>query len=167
MAQVRPPRLAWWLRPVRLSWRHYRSFADMCLLRVSGPQVDPARVLIGTTLLPDRVYHAGDPIFPSRPEGRRHVLSGFSVVVADTTPTDLQSQVARALAFLDRHATDILAIHESDMTPDIRLDFPVRLRAGREVAAQFESFPADLVRRAGALGVGLAISIYPCDDPPE
>lgn len=135
----------------------------MCLLRVSGPHIDPARVLIGTALLPDRVYHAGDPISPSRPKGRRHVSSGFSVVVADSTPTDLNSQVPSALAFLDRHATDIRALRASGMTPDIRLDFPVRLRAGREVAAQFELFPADLVQRAGALGVGLEISIYPSD----
>lgn len=44
---------------------------------------------------------------------------------------------------------------------DMRLDFPVHLRIGEEVFAQFELFPAELVEKAGALGLGLELSMYP------
>ncbi len=45
---------------------------------------------------------------------------------------------------------------------DIRLDFAVDLRIDcEEVMAQFDYFPPELVSLAGALGVGLELSIYP------
>ena len=46
----------------------------------------------------------------------------------------------------------------------MRLDFPVNLRIDREtVMAQFDYFSPELVSLAGALGLGLEISIYPVD----
>jgi hypothetical protein len=76
----------------------------------------------------------------------------------------LGQQVADAVAFLDRFAADIRALQATGKVADIRLDFPVKVRAGREVAAQFELFPAELVRKAGALGIALEVSLYPSDD---
>src|SRR5262245_28464993 len=47
---------------------------------------------------------------------------------------------------------------------DMRLDFPLDLRIDREtVMAQFDYFPPELVSLAGALGLGLELSIYPVD----
>ena len=100
----------------------------------------------------------------ARPDGRRHRRSGFSVPVVDTAPASLHEQVAEAVAFLDRFAADIRELQATGTVEDIRLDFPVKARAGREVAAQFELFPAELVRKAGALGIALEISLYPSDD---
>ncbi len=46
----------------------------------------------------------------------------------------------------------------------MRLDFPVDLRIDRKrVMAQFDYFPPELVTRAGALGFGIELSIYPPD----
>jgi len=47
---------------------------------------------------------------------------------------------------------------------DMRLDFPVDLRIDyQNVMAQLDHFQLELVSRAGALGLGLEISIYPVD----
>lgn len=47
---------------------------------------------------------------------------------------------------------------------DIRLDFPVDLRIDRvNVMSQFDYLPPELVSLAGALGLGIEISIYPRD----
>ena len=46
----------------------------------------------------------------------------------------------------------------------MRLDFPVDLRIDRKnVMAQFDYFPPELVTRAGALGFGIELSVYPRD----
>ena len=46
----------------------------------------------------------------------------------------------------------------------MRLDFRIDLRLDRKnVMAQFDYFPPELVSRAGALGLGLELSVYPAD----
>lgn len=136
----------------------------MCILRVSGRHFNPTQALATTSLCADRVYHAGDPVHPWNPEGRVHAVSGFSVLVIGTAPTRLVNQVTAALAFLELRRADIRSLHANGVDLDIRLDFPVPLEAGVQVAAQFELFPAALVQQAGALGIGLEISIYPCSE---
>jgi hypothetical protein len=50
------------------------------------------------------------------------------------------------------------------LVEDVRLDFPLDLRIDRRtVVAQFDYFPPTLVSLAGALGIGLEVSIYPPD----
>jgi hypothetical protein len=46
----------------------------------------------------------------------------------------------------------------------MKLDFPVDLRIDRvNIMTQFDYFPPELVSRAGALGLGIEISVYPKD----
>jgi hypothetical protein len=136
----------------------------MCVLHVSGRELDPA---VGVPLAAYRVFRVGEPRRPSRPEGPRWDTSGFSVAVSEASWSDLKSQVRDACAFLDRHADEIRTLRASGVVQDMRLDFPVHLRIGERIVAQFEFFPAALVEKAGALGLGLELSIYPADQKEE
>ena len=67
---------------------------------------------------------------------------------------DFTRQVNDAIAFLHAHVADLkLLMGEPDASGV--LDFAVERR---EVAAQFDAFPASLVREAASLGLALEIS---------
>ncbi len=78
-------------------------------------------------------------------------------MVSDCEFDDVPGQLQDALAFLSDHAADIrrmMQTRESAAT----LDFA---RETREEGFQYLAFPALLVQRAGALGIGLEISLCP------
>lgn len=133
----------------------------MCVLHISGRNLDPD-VVVG--LQPYRVHRVGEARRSSQPNGPKWDTSGLSVEVSDAPWSDLDAQIADACAFLDRHASDLRNLRADDTVEDMRLDFPVSLRIGESVSVQFEFFPRSLTERAGALGLGIELSIYPPSD---
>ncbi len=109
-----------------------------CVLRISAPQL--GRVLGDLGVQPYRVE--GDDA---------HFL------VSDSDFDDFASQVRDAIAFLGSHSRDLEMLAA---LPEIRgvLDFGV---AWRDVTAQVDSLPAELVRRAAEFGFGIELSHYP------
>jgi hypothetical protein len=76
----------------------------------------------------------------------------------------LAGQARDAVAFLKDHADELNVLRAAPGVENMRLDFPLDLRIDREtVMAQFDYFPSELVSLAGALGLGLELSIYPVD----
>lgn len=136
----------------------------MCVLRVVGRELDAAGYLATSKLTAYKVFRAGEPRFLSNPGRGRHAVSGFSVAVSDPSGKDLRGQVEDAVAFLAQHEDELLTLRSTPGVEDVRLDFPVDLRIDRRnVMAQFEYLPPELIRRAGALGMGIELSIYPED----
>ena len=136
----------------------------MCVLRVSGRKFDPTRFLANSKLEPYSVYRAGEPRTPSRRQHEVHETSGFKVDVSDGAWDSLSSQVLDAIAFLRKHRRALAKLRSNPKVEDARLDFPLDLRIDRKnVYAQFNYFPAELVSLAGALGLGLELSLYPPD----
>jgi hypothetical protein len=136
----------------------------MCVLRVTGKSFDVDLHLAQSALEACKVFRTGEPMSSSRPEGKRHELSGCSVDVSRHPPHDLPAQIADAVAFLKKYETGITHLRSAPGVDDMRLDFPVDLRIDRTtVMAQFDYFPPELVSLAGALGLGLELSIYPPD----
>jgi hypothetical protein len=136
----------------------------MCVLRISGRDFDPSSA---DALAPYHVSRVGEPLRPSKPDGPRREESGVRVTVSDAPWSDLAAQARDACAFLDRHAETIRRLRDIGTAEDMRLDFPVNLRISEKVSAQFELLPAQLVERAGALGLSLEISIYPIGEDKE
>ena len=68
---------------------------------------------------------------------------------------DTPKQVADAVAFLSLHCESLRGL-----PPGSCLDFGI---AARDVAAQTEYFPAELLRLAGGLGLDLVVTIYEVD----
>ena len=136
----------------------------MCVLRVTGKNFDVDLHLAQSRLAAYKVFRAGEPRFASQPDGNRHELSGFTVDVSRHPPSDLPAQIRDAVAFLKDHEKGVARLRSAPGVDDMRLDFPVDLRIDRStVMAQFDYFPPELVSVAGALGLGLELSIYPPD----
>lgn len=112
-----------------------------CVLRISGPGVKVS--LSKISLEPYRVE-----------DGAAH----FDVSEADFS--NLQEQVKDAIAFLQLHKEDLQLIMSEPSTSGV-LDFAIEWR---DVFAQFDSFPAALVREAGNLGLALELSHYPASE---
>jgi len=112
-----------------------------CVLRISGPDVNAS--LSKISLKAFRVEN-----------GAAH----FDVSEADFD--DFKAQIKDAIAFLQSHRADVqLMMSEPDASGV--LDFAIEWR---DVAVQFDSFPAALVREAGSLGLELELSHYPASE---
>jgi len=134
----------------------------MCVLRVTGKHLDVDRSLASSGLTPCHVFKAGEPRSGSGPDGKRYDTCGFTVEVSRASRSSLVEQVRDAVAFLGRHRDALTALRSNPDVEDLRLDFALQLRIdGKTVIAQFDYFPPELVSRAGALGLGLEVSIYP------
>jgi hypothetical protein len=140
----------------------------MCVLHVAGKNFDLGALAESSELEPYRVHRAGEVRNPRKPGGRTWTTSGFSVTVSDAAWSDFRQQTRDACAFLDRHRSELQRLRDLGTIDDIRLDFPVYLRMGDGVLTQCELFPPELVERAGALGMGLELSLYfPPDEDQE
>ena len=138
------------------------SAKNMCVLRASGPRFAVDRFAEKTSLPVCNVYRRGEPRLPrSKPRGPKHKSSGITVVVSDASWSKLPAQVRDAERFLSKHKREIKRLSRFPGVDGLVLDFPIHLRIGRKVVAQFDRFPASLVRAAGQLGVALELSIYP------
>jgi len=136
----------------------------MCVLRVTGKKFEPASFLASSKLTPYSVFRAGEPRFTSKPSGRIHGASGFKIDVSRRPWNSLAGQVVDAIAFLKKHKAALARLRSIPEVEDVRLDFPLAVRIDREsVVVQFDYFPPELASLAGALGIGLEISIYARD----
>ncbi|MDR2328370.1 MAG: hypothetical protein LBE58_02100 [Comamonas sp.] len=112
------------------------------VLRVSALNVDVC--LASTSIQPYRLEN-----------GTAHFL------VSDCDFDDVPGQLQDALAFLSDHAAEISQLMLNPNSA-ATLDFA---REVRGEGFQYLAFPAVLVQRAGALGLGLEISLYPVQTP--
>jgi len=70
---------------------------------------------------------------------------------------DLAAQVDDAIEFLRANTAELALMINEDSASGV-LDFAIEWR---DAAVQYDSFPADLVRAAGNLGLALELSHYP------
>lgn len=112
------------------------------VLRISSSNVEVG--LANTTIQPYRLE-----------SGTAHFL------VSDCDFDDVSGQLQNALDFLSNHAAEIRLLMQTSGSA-ATLDFA---REAREEGFQYLAFPAVLVQRAGALGMGLEISLYPVQVP--
>lgn len=132
----------------------------MCVFRVTGKQFDPDAFLAVSGLSADRVFHAD----PTSPVGKRGDVSGFTIFVSNASWASVSGQVPDAIRFLRDHETVLATLRSTPGIDDMLLDFPVDLRIDRKnVMAQCDYFPPELVSLAGALGFGIELSVYPRD----
>jgi hypothetical protein len=111
-----------------------------CVLRISGPKLNEH--LPGVSLKPYRI------------EGE---CAHFSVSACDFD--DFPGQLRDALTFLSANSADVTVLMHSTETTGV-LDFAVEFR---NEGFQFRKFPPTLVQQAGAMGLGLELSLYPAE----
>jgi hypothetical protein len=113
-------------------------------------------------LSPIAVFRRGEPRFRlTDPKGQRHQRSGVNVVVSGKEDDDLAGQVKDALRFLSAKGAAIRALVRRKGVETAALDFGIERRA--DALVQVDAFPAELVSRAGKLGLSLQMSHYPAE----
>jgi hypothetical protein len=128
------------------------------VLRAYGSQFDLDAFLALSRLPVCSVVRQGDPIYPaSRPNGPRHDRSGVHVSVSDADFSDLARQAREVADFLQARRDEIRQLCEFPGIEDVTLDFGIERR---DVPIQCDYLPPDLVRLAGALGLGIELSNY-------
>jgi hypothetical protein len=127
-----------------------------CVLRIGGKELDVDALAENLTLPAYRVDRNGE----LRPLRSRGVFdeSTIHVDVSGADFADLPTQVVDAIRFL---TANVDALRTAVRFPGVRhatLDFAVE---SKDVAIDSSYLPPDLLRRAGELGVGIELSVYP------
>jgi len=130
----------------------------MCVLRVSGKRFDPHTFLSQSGLQAEQVFLAGTVRNP--PRLGRYADSGFTLGVSPASSMTLQSQIPDAMRFLLQHQTALRCLTPAIGVDDMRLDFQLALRIDGDRLSQSDYLPPDLLALAGALGLGIEMSIY-------
>lgn len=123
-----------------------------CVLRVEGSSFDVDRFMAGSKLSPCKIWHVGEKAGKTRPAS---VTAGIHVVTSNAD--DLPTQIEQTLEFLRRRRDELLRLRDEKGVDDLLLDFSV---LDRDVAAQYDRFPAELVRVASDYGMAIEISRY-------
>jgi hypothetical protein len=124
----------------------------MAVLRAAGANFDVDRFCAETRLSVCRVFRREE-----RLPNRRCERPGVTIAVCDAQLEDLPGQIDETIAFLTVNEQQIQALRLFPGVEDLTLDFWI-LR--RDVYAQFDRLPPELVRLAGSLGLGIELSQY-------
>jgi hypothetical protein len=99
-----------------------------CILRVNGAHLDIDSLVDKLTLIPDRIWHKGEPRCSSRPDARKNPNSGASFIASDADFHEFDRQVAEATTFLESFKDQILSVVSFDGVDHVALDFGIELR---------------------------------------
>ena len=134
------------------------------VLRAHGGAFDVELFLADSSLEPDNVYQKGPPTgsaMADKENGSPRRASGFNLTVSHADFSDLETQIKETILFLDEYEDELRRLGSFDGVEGISIDFGVQRR---EVAAQTDVFPSDLLWRAGALDIWIAITHYAIAD---
>jgi hypothetical protein len=124
-----------------------------CLLHAVGAGFDVKAFLATSPLQSKAVILRSDEAVPeSRPE-----RAGFDVRVSEADFDDLATQIDDAMEFMDTHEDELRRLGSFPGVVNVALEFAV---SWRNVAVQTDSFPPELLWRAGALDISLDVSHY-------
>jgi hypothetical protein len=133
-----------------------------CVLRARGANFAVDEFLSRSTLRPIVIARRGQPQYPGISTARAIPNdSGFHAVASEADFSDVKVQITEAIYFLQKNESELARLIAFPGVERVSLDFGI---AEREVAAQSESFPPELLRIAGNLGVWIEFTMYPCHD---
>ena len=134
-----------------------------CILRACGKSFSVDRFLAKTKLKPCAVYRKGEPRFKTKPKGKKNTQSGINIIVSNADFDQLDRSIKETIRFLRKHRSDIQQLVQFPGQSRPELDFGIETRP---VIVQGDRFPAELLKLAGDLGLGIMVSRYPkkCDE---
>jgi hypothetical protein len=128
-----------------------------CVLRASGQEFDVDGFLAQSPFKPEAVFRRGEPV-AAEPDSPARGAAGFNLTVSAASGDDLATQIEEATRFLDAHEDELRRLTGFDGVEVVFLNFGV---SWRDVAVHTDVFPSDILWRAGALDISLAVSHYP------
>ena len=134
-----------------------------CVLRARGTNFAVDEFLLRSTLKPIVVVRRGQSQYPNSPPGRPvPSASGFHAVASEADFSQLQGQIGDAVYFLEQNQAELARLVAFPGVEKVSLDFGIE---ERDVAAQSDCFPPNLLRIAGNLGIWLEFTLYPYQKP--
>ena len=124
-----------------------------CMLRVGWINLNVDK-LLEIDLKPDSFYKKGE----YRTKKSTHMRSGARYLVSSADFSNFEDQKKDAIRFLSDNANLIKMIMSIPELEGAELDFGIR---SRDVLVQSDSFPAELAKLAGGLGIDIMLSLYP------
>jgi hypothetical protein len=123
------------------------------MLRIDGTNLNIDR-LLEIDLKPDSFYKKGE----YRTKKSNHTSSGARYLVSNADFSNFEDQKKDAIRFLRDNANSIKMIMSIPDLEGAGLDFGINKR---DVLVQSDSFPAELAKLAGELGIDIELSQYP------
>ncbi len=123
-----------------------------CVLHVAGETFDVHAFLAQSSLRPCQIQRHGGV----RRRNGDYPLNVLSLNVSNADGK-LSVEIVDALYFLAQHESELRRLQNFPGVTDLRLDFGYY---PRDVVAQFEYFPPELLARVGSLGIGIELSLY-------
>jgi hypothetical protein len=135
-----------------------------CILRVSGTNLEPAKLLRESPLVIDRSWNRGAARRLGGPGSHQiNERGGFTIVVSDGDR--VPQQVEDAVEFLSKNVAQLETVLLHESVEDRFLDFACMFSVGDAApAAQFCHFSADLIVLCARLRLGLEVSVYASAD---
>jgi len=130
-----------------------------CIFRVCGDNLDIESLLSIVALQPDRVWRRGEP--RRKNKDKVHTFSGATFTASGADFSEFDVQVEDATRFLEDNHQDVLTMVAFEGVEDVRLDFGIEFR---DVAIHGDFLPNHFLRAAGAAGISVLLSHYPCPD---
>jgi hypothetical protein len=135
-----------------------------CVFRAIGSDFDVDAFLKDSEFTGVTVFHRGEPRLAGGPPDAKRRASGFNVSIGVAGLDDLAAQIQEAKRFLRQHADELRRLGSFPGVEEVCVDFGIRRR---DVAAQSEVFPADLLWQSGALDIDLVVTHYAVADDVE
>ena len=128
------------------------------MFRINGMTLDIDRLLASIPWRPSMSYRKGEPCSKVRPRGKKNKKSGANFVVSDAAFAQFNKQKRDAIECLKTIQPVFKKIMNWPGLDEGSLDFGIYRR---DVIAQFDKFPAELLKLAGDLGIDIELSCYP------
>lgn len=133
-----------------------------CILRISGRNLDVDKLVQKSSLKPYQVYRRGQPLFQSKPKGKKLQYSGAKFDVSNADFNEFEKQIKDCVRFLSKHKFTLRKLISYKGVDSAILDFGVEIEMGHNnIAFQSEFLPHEILKAAGDLKIGIEISHYP------
>ena len=126
-----------------------------------GLDFDVESFLATSSLVADYIYHRGER---SGHKNQPFDSSGFSVTISETGFGHLNLQIPAALDFLRDKEEELERLMRFPGLKDMRVVFTY---CPGNAAMRSEYFSPELLRTAGSLSIGIALSVYPGEEVGE
>ena len=139
----------------------------MCIFHVRSDRDSFQAFLADHPELPVYQQHEKGETPKIRSEQGAHEDYGFSCEVSDRPWSDVEGQVVDMISFLEVYTPYLRALQESHQIDDWRFDLPYECLLDEHIHGQFNHLPPKLIRLAGALDIGIELSLYWGQDEEE
>jgi hypothetical protein len=130
-----------------------------CHLALWGTDFNVDAFLEKSGFAADSIGRRGEPVYKSKPDGRKLEGSSCSATVSNAEFNDFNEQVGDAIAYLKLHGEALKHIPTAEGLEDAFLDFGVSFNPPNGFY-QSQRLPAELVKLAAEINIGITISMY-------